>query len=758
MAATFGRGAMTNHWRDIKHADVILINGANPAEAHPVGFQWFVKAKLDPTKGPGSGGGAKIIHADPRYTRTSALSDMYLRIRTGTDVAYFGGLINYVIQNKLYHEDYVKNYTNASFIVKEGFDFKDGLFSGYNASTRSYDISTWGYETEGTTPLDGPPGATAPRAKRDMTLQDPRSVFQLMAKHYSRYTPEMVSSITGIPVDQFTQVAKIVGEMGKPDKVMTIVYAVGLTHHTTGGQLIRSGALLQLLLGNMGRPGGGMNAERGHANIQGNTDHAISWEILPGYLRIPAPGQKNLDQYVQLNAPKRSDPNSWNFFGINYRNFMVSLLKAWYGGKATKDNEYAYDFIPKPAVNSSWMSIYDQALKGKMEGVLLSGMTATSIGPDSNQVLQALANLKWLVVMDAFPTTSSEFWRAPGMDAAKINTEVFMLPATHWIEKDGSFVNSGRWSQWKEQVLPPEGDARHDHWITADLFDRVKTLYKQQGGKFPDPIMALTLDYKDPKKPELDEIAKEINGKDLKTGSQMTSFANLKDDGTTTAGDWIYTGSYPDAGNLMKRLRGSRRQAVGPEASRHPVERHDLDGGRAGLSGDDESQRSCRVAPVHHERRGRRAALLELDARWALPRALRAVRGADPEPAAPEPVGGPGRVPLRPGRGAAQPLRKGRQVPVCRDELSAHRARALHHAAGAAPGRPAAAGVRRSSGGAGQREGDQQRRPRPGLQRARQARGLGPRDQAPRTRDARGEQEGLPDRHSHPLGVHRRFR
>jgi formate dehydrogenase major subunit len=546
---------MTNHWRDIKHADVILINGANPAEAHPVGFQWFVKAKLDPTKGPGSGGGAKIIHADPRYTRTSALADMYLRIRTGTDVAYFGGLINYVIRNNLYHEEYVRNYTNASFIVKEGFAFTDGLFSGYDKATRSYNTSTWAYETEGD-PLPGPPGATQAKAKRDMTLGHPRSVFQLLRDHYSRYTPEMVSSITGIPVDQFMEVAKIVGEMGKPDKVMTIVYAVGLTHHTTGGQLIRSGALLQLLLGNMGRPGGGMNAERGHANIQGNTDHAISWEILPGYLRIPAPGQKNLDQYVQANAPKRSDPNSWDFFGINYRNFMVSLLKGWYGDKATKENEYAYDYIPKPAVNSSWMSIYDQALKGKMEGVMLSGMTATSIGPDSNQVLQALSNLKWLVVFDAFPTTSSEFWRAPGMDAAKINTEVFMLPSTHWIEKDGSFVNSGRWSQWKEQVLPPEGDARHDHWITADIFDRVKTLYKNQGGKFPDPIMAMTLGYKDPKKPELDEIAKEINGKDLKTGSQMTSFANLKDDGSTTAGDWIYTGSYVDAGNNMKRRNG----------------------------------------------------------------------------------------------------------------------------------------------------------------------------------------------------------
>ncbi|OLC21819.1 MAG: formate dehydrogenase-N subunit alpha [Chloroflexi bacterium 13_1_40CM_68_21] len=553
---------MTNHWRDIKHADVILINGANPAEAHPVGFQWFVKAKLDPTKGPGSGGGAKIIHADPRYTRTSALADIYLRMRVGTDVAYFGGLIKYVLDNKMYHEEYVKNYTNASWIVKEGFDFKDGLFSGYNAQTRSYDIATWAYEQTAPPaqvgpPVDGVQTSQAGFAQRDMTLQHPRSVFQLLQKHYSRYTPEMVSSITGIPKEQFLEVAKIVGEMGRPDKVMTIVYAVGLTHHTTGGQLIRSGAVLQLLLGNIGRPGGGMNAERGHANIQGNTDNAISWEILPGYLRIPAPGQKNLDDYVRQSAPVKSDPNSWNFFGINYRNFMVSLLKGWYGSAATKDNEYAFSFIPKPATNSSWMSIFDQALRGKMEGVFLSGMTATSIGPDSNQIMQALSNLKWLVVMDPLPTTSSEFWHAPDQDPSKIKTEVFMLPTTHWIEKDGSFTNSGRWAQWKEQVIPPDGEARHDHWITAELFDRVKTLYKQQGGKFPDPIMAMTTDwYKDPKKPELDEIAKEINGKDLATGKQMTSFANLKADGTTTAGNWIYTSMYPDEGNLTKRRKG----------------------------------------------------------------------------------------------------------------------------------------------------------------------------------------------------------
>jgi formate dehydrogenase major subunit len=528
---------MTNHWRDIRNTDLILINGANPAEAHPVGFQWFMRAKLER--------GAKMVHADPRFTRTSAVADVYLRMRTGTDVAYFGGLINHVLQNNLFHDAYVRNYTNASFIVKDEFAFNDGLFSGYSSDKRSYNIASWAYKT-------GSDGF----AMRDMTLQDPRTVFQLMKAHYSRYTPAVVSSITGIPVDDFNRVASMVGEMGKPDKVMTIVYAVGLTQHTTGGQLIRSAAVLQLLLGNMGRPGGGMNAERGHANIQGNTDHAISWEILPGYLKIPAPGQKNRDDYVTASAPKKSDPHSWNFFGTNYKKFLTSLLKAWYGDAATKDNDFAFDFVPKPASNASWMTIYDQALKGKMQGLILSGMTASSIGPDSNQVQQALSSLKWLVVMDALPTTSSEFWHAPGASPSAIQTEVFMVPTSHWIEKDGSFVNSGRWSQWKDQVMPPQGQSRHDHWILADVFSRVKKLYQDQGGKFADPIMAVTLKYKDPLKPALDEIAQEINGYDLTTGKRLSTFANLKDDGTTTAGDWIYTGSYPESGNLMKRRGG----------------------------------------------------------------------------------------------------------------------------------------------------------------------------------------------------------
>ncbi len=536
---------MTNHWRDIKNADLILINGANPAEAHPIGFQWFMRAKLDPQRGPGNGGGAKIIHADPRFSRTSAVSDLYLRIRTGTDVAYFGGLINYVLQHDLHHAEYVKHYTNAPLLINKDFNFKDGLFSGYDAATRFYNVTSWGYDLDGS----GSP-------KRDDSLQNPRCVFQLIKKHYERYTPEMVSAITGIPQADFLKVAEMVGEMGRADKVMTIVYAVGLTHHTTGGQLIRSGAVLQLLLGNIGRPGGGMNAERGHANIQGNTDNALSWEILPGYLKTPAPGQKNIDDYVRHSASKKLGEFSWNFFGTNYKKFTVSLLKSWYGNAATKQNDFAFDYLPKIAENASWLTIFDRAMKGQMEGLMLEGMTATSIGPDVSQILEGLSKLKWLVVLDAFPTTSSEFWHAPGMDPAAVQTEVFLLPATHWIEKDGAFTNSGRWVQWKDQVLPPQGEARHDHWIFADLFQRLKLLYQQHGGKFPDPLMHLTMDYANPLRPELDELAQEMNGKDLKSGKRLATFVKLQDDGSTAAGNWLYTGMYPEKGNLAKRRDG----------------------------------------------------------------------------------------------------------------------------------------------------------------------------------------------------------
>src|SRR5437588_4509572 len=398
---------MTNHWRDIKNADVILINGANPAEAHPVGFQWFLKAKLDPARGPGSGGGARIVPADPRFARTSALADTYLRIRTGTDVAYFGGLINYVLQNNLFHDEYVRNYTNASWVVKDGYSFKDGLFSGYNKDKRGYDVSTWAYANAAPPANPGEPNASQGQgpattgsdtfALRDKSLQDPHCVFQLMKAHYSRYTPEAVESITGIPRADFLKVAQMVGEMGKPDKVMSIVYAVGLTHHTTGGQLIRSAAVLQLLLGNVGRPGGGVNAERGHANIQGNTDNAISWEIFPGYLAVAKPGMNTMADYMSKVPSKVSAPNAVNYFGTNYKKFMVSMLKSWWGDAAQPDNDCRYSWLPKPAKNSSWLTIHDEARSGNLDGLFAAGMSGVNIGPDSNRMTQSLSKLNWLV-------------------------------------------------------------------------------------------------------------------------------------------------------------------------------------------------------------------------------------------------------------------------------------------------------------------------------------------------------------------------
>ena len=686
---------MTNHWRDIRHADLMLINGANPAEAHPVGFQWMMKAKLER--------GAKMIHADPRFTRTSAVADIHLRIRTGSDVAYFGGLINYVLQNELYHKEYVAWATNAALVVKQGYEFKDGLFNGYDPETRTYDPTAWAYEAAGSqqrteretrrAPLAHGPGPTGGFARVD--INHPRSVLNLLRKHYSRYTPEMVERITGIPRDQFLEVAKLVGEMGRPDKVMTIIYAVGLTHHTTGVQLIRSGAVLQLLLGNMGRPGGGMNAERGHANIQGNTDHAISWEILPGYLRIPAPGQRNLDDYVEQSASKQALPEAINFFGTNYRKFMVSLLKAWYGDAATKDNEFAFHHLPKPAGNASWISIFDQALQGKMEGLMLSGMTATSIGPDSNQVLHALSNLKWLVVMDAFATTSSEFWRAPGTDPATVQTEVFMLPATHWIEKDGSFTNSGRWAQWKDQVLPPEGEARHDHWIMAELFQRVRDLYRRQGGKYPAPLHGPVHAVPGPGQAR---AGRDRSGDQRPGPSHRQAAGDLRrpqgrrhhhrrrldlhralsgerQPGQAPGRRPGPGGQRPDGHGLLPQLgvelAAQPARALQPGLGRPPGppvgsgaggdplgrRRRQVGGRRARLPARRRPARPQGPAAVHHDRGGHGAAVQQLGGGRAVPRALRADRVAGRQPPAPRGLGHARGLPLRPGGRPAQPVR-----------------------------------------------------------------------------------------------------
>ena len=561
---------MTNHWVDWKNSDVFLVIGANPAENHPCGWKWAHVAR--DTRG------AKIIHVDPRFTRTSAVADVWAPIRAGTDIAFFGGLINYVLTNELYHDDYVRQHTNASFVVADDFAFDDGLFSGYDPEAREYDVTSWDYAREGRdgegdggdggsesegraeswTPVqvggeDVGPLKQPGFARRDMSLEDPRCVFRMMREHYARYTPELVSQVTGMPQDKFLQIAELIGSTGTADRVGNVVYAVGLTHHTMGAQMIRGAAVLQLLLGNVGRPGGGVNAERGHANIQGNTDNAQSWELLPGYLAVPKPGMETLDDYITASALEQLDPNAVNYFGENYRNFMVSLLKAWYGDAATEDNDFGYAWVPKPDKNWSWMTIHEEALAGRLHGLFNSGMTSVNIGPDSNRVADSLANLRWLVVLDPLMTSSAEFWKAPGADPAEIQTEVFFFPTTHWIEKSGSFTNSGRWVQWKHAAMPPHADMKDDNWILGQLFLRVRELYRVEDGALPDPILNLTWDYTTPENPDLEEIAQEVNGYDLESGTRVATFADLADDGSTSAGNWIYSGSFPEEGNMMDR-------------------------------------------------------------------------------------------------------------------------------------------------------------------------------------------------------------
>ena len=370
MAATFGRGAMTNHWKDIKNADVVLVMGANPAENHPCGFKWAVEAREQR--------GAKIVTVDPRFTRTSAVADKHLQIRPGSDIAVLGGFIHYMLENGLEHTDYVKLHTNASFIVRDDFGFADGLFTGYDEAAGGYDKTTWDYER-------GADGFVL----RDMTLQDPRCVYQLLKSHYSRYTPEVVARIAGCTPEGFVEMAKIVCSTGRPERVGTIMYAVGWTMHTVGSQIIRTAAIMQLLLGNIGRPGGGINALRGHANVQGATDHAIVAGITPGYLKVPTPGQTSLAVHLEQSTPKPLTPDTVNYWG-NYPKFFVSQLKTWYGDKATADNEFGYHFLGKQDGDATWLSIWDRAYRGKMEGLVTLGFNPILAGPDTGRLMEAI--------------------------------------------------------------------------------------------------------------------------------------------------------------------------------------------------------------------------------------------------------------------------------------------------------------------------------------------------------------------------------
>jgi formate dehydrogenase major subunit len=574
---------MTNGWIDIKNTDMMLIMGGNPAENHPCGFKWAIEAKRTRN--------AKMIVVDPRFTRTASTSDLFLQIRAGSDIAFLGGLINYVIQNNRIAKDYLLNYTSAPLLVSEGFKLpEDGFYSGFDPATQTYDRTTWNYAVGGDmsgkaanvaaqkAPVDtAKPPFPIPlmpeKVAYDLTLQHPRCIYQLLKQQYSRYTPEMVERITGIPKDQFLKAADMftsVRKDGDMKKVATVIYAVGWTQHSYGTQIIRTAAMLQLLLGNVGRAGGGVNALRGHSNIQGATDMAGVFDSLPGYLKVPVPADTDFKTYIERITPLTVKPAGWDSFNYysNTSKFAVSFLKAMYGPAATKENGWAFHYLPKVDRNYSWTQIWDNMYRGSVKGMFAFGMNGVAIGPDSQKNIDALKKADWLVVGEIYPDETSEFWKSPGItpeEMRTINTTVYRLPCAGFAEKDGSMTNSARWLQWKNVAVPPPGEARLDQDIVAQIFLAVRDLYKKEGGKFPDPILNAWWPYTTPHNPSLADLAKEVNGKALadltdpktaqviKSGQQLPGFAWLKDDGTTLCGNWLYSGSWTEAGAMTQR-------------------------------------------------------------------------------------------------------------------------------------------------------------------------------------------------------------
>ncbi len=529
LAPTFGRGAMTNGWTDIRNADVVLAMGGNPAENHPCGFKWVIEARRKRR--------AKLVCVDPRYNRTAAVADRFVQIRSGTDIAFLGGLIRHAIEHDRVHLDYVRLHTNALFLLEPGSELgADGLFGGFDGN--QYDRSTWRYQT-------GDDGF----ARRAADLDDPACVYQHLVRHFSRYTPDKVAEICGCRADEFLAAADLINSTGRPDRSGTIMYALGWTQHSASVQIIRAAAILQLLLGNMGRPGGGVNALRGHANIQGGTDHGVAFHMLPGYLRMPVAADASVDAYLERTTPKPLSPTAMNYWS-NTPKFFVSLMKAMYGQAATVDNQWAFHWLPKVDGNYSWVYLFDRMYAGKIRGLIDFGMNPVAGGPNTEKIIAALSRLDWLVLAEAFETETAAFWRVARETP---RTEVFLLPAAIFAEKDGSFTNSSRWAQWKYRAADPPGEARPDEEILARIFLRVRELYQAEGGAFPDPVLGLAWPYAAPQQPSLEEVAREINGRSLTGGKQLSGFAELAADGSTSSGNWLYCGSFTEAGNLMAR-------------------------------------------------------------------------------------------------------------------------------------------------------------------------------------------------------------
>jgi formate dehydrogenase major subunit len=534
---------MTNHWIDIKNSDCILIMGSNAAENHPISFKFVTEAQQK---------GAKLISVDPRFTRTSSKADIYAPIRSGTDIAFLGGMIKYILDGGLYHLDYVAHYTNAPFIVSESFNFDDGLFSGYDPKTRKYDKSQWSFEMD----ANGVP-------KMDRTLRHKRCVFQLLKDHFSRYDTKVVSDITGTPENALLEIYGNYAATGAVGKAGTIMYAMGWTQHTVGVQNIRTMAIIQLLLGNMGVAGGGVNALRGESNVQGSTDHCLLWHIWPGYLKTPRASNVSLAVYNDKWTPKSNDPLSANWWQ-NYPKYSVSMLKSFFGDKATAANDFGYDWLPKvdDGKDYSWLSLFDEMYKGTFKGFFAWGQNPACSGANAGKNRKAFANLDWMVNVNLFDNETGSFWKGPGADPASIKTEVFFLPVAASVEKEGSITNSGRWSQWRYQGPKPLGNSLPDGQIIMELGNRLKAEYKKSG-TLPEPIVNLKWDYLTHGEYDPHKVAKEINGyflkdvtikgKTYKKGTLVPSFAFLQADGSTSSGNWLYCNSYTEKGNMAAR-------------------------------------------------------------------------------------------------------------------------------------------------------------------------------------------------------------
>ena len=393
MGTSFGRGGATTFQQDLQNSDCIVIMGSNMAENHPVGFQWAMEAK---------GRGAKLIHIDPRFSRTSAVSDLHVPIRAGSDIAFLGGVINYILKQGRWFDEYVKAYTNASTIIGDEYrdtEDLDGLFSGWDADTSSYSAESWQYEGTQTAPAAGQPGQGTPLGQQahgahgaklrggeppaqDLTLEHPRCVFALLRKHYRRYTPEFVEQVCGVPQDLFEQVADALCENSGRERTSAFVYSVGWTQHSVGVQYIRAAAIVQLLLGNMGRPGGGILALRGHASIQGSTDVPTLYDILPGYLPMPHPREHpTLEHYVEAMTPETG------FWG-HADAYATSLLKAWWGDHATEENDYCFDYLPRITGDHSHYATVADMIEGKVEGYFVMG--ENPVVGSSNSRMQTL--------------------------------------------------------------------------------------------------------------------------------------------------------------------------------------------------------------------------------------------------------------------------------------------------------------------------------------------------------------------------------